>query len=221
MLKACIFDLDGTLADTLESMAYVTNEIMDQFGLRRLKVDDFRYYSGEGANMLMRRCLKDAGDTELVHYEEGQRLYRKMFAEDPMYKVTHYPGMPETIKALKEAGAKLAVCSNKPHPAAVKVISEMFGGDFDLVLGQSEEIKRKPSPEGPLKIAREFGVKPEECMYVGDTATDMQTGRAAGMYTVGALWGFRDRKELNENGADLVAEKPEELVRIYKGERDD
>ncbi len=103
MLKACIFDLDGTLADTLESMAYVTNEIMDQFGLRRLKVDDFRYYSGEGANMLMRRCLKDAGDTELVHYEEGQKLYRKMFAEDPMYKVTHYPGMPETIKALKEA----------------------------------------------------------------------------------------------------------------------
>ena len=97
----------------------------------------------------------------------------------------------------------------------------MFGGDFDLVLGQSEEIKRKPSPEGPLKIAREFGVKPEECMYVGDTATDMKTGRAAGMYTVGALWGFRDRKELNENGADLVAEKPEELVRIYKGERDD
>ena len=136
MLKACIFDLDGTLADTLESMAYVTNEIMDQFGLRRLKVDDFRYYSGEGANMLMRRCLKDAGDTELVHYEEGQRLYRKMFAEDPMYKVVHYPGMPETIKALKEMGARLAVCSNKPHPAAVKVISEMFGGDFDLVLGQ-------------------------------------------------------------------------------------
>ena len=171
--------------------------------------------------MLMRRCLKDAGDTELVHYEEGQKLYRKMFAEDPMYKVTHYPGMPETIKALKEAGAKLAVCSNKPHPAAVKVIAEMFGGDFDLVLGQSEEIKRKPSPEGPLKIAREFGVKPEECMYVGDTATDMQTGRAAGMYTVGALWGFRDRKELNENGADLVAERPEELVRIYKGGRDD
>ena len=174
MLKACIFDLDGTLADTLESMAYVTNEIMDQFGLRRLKVDDFRYYSGEGANMLMRRCLKDAGDTELVHYEEGQRLYRKMFAEDPMYKVVHYPGMPETIKALKEMGARLAVCSNKPHPAAVKVISEMFGGDFDLVLGQSEEIKRKPSPEGPLKIAREFGVKPEECMAFGDQYNDLE-----------------------------------------------
>ena len=83
MLKACIFDLDGTLADTLESMAYVTNEIMDQFGLRRLKVDDFRYYSGEGANMLMRRCLKDAGDTELVHYEEGQRSIEKCLQKTP------------------------------------------------------------------------------------------------------------------------------------------
>ncbi len=138
MLKACIFDLDGTLADTLESMAYVTNEIIDQFGLRRLKVEDFLYYSGDGANMLMRRCLKDAGEKEIVHYEEGQKLYRKMFSENPMYKVTHYPGRPETIKALKEAGAKLEVCSNKPHPAAVKVIAQMCGGDYDLVLGQTE-----------------------------------------------------------------------------------
>lgn len=221
MLKACIFDLDGTLADTLESMAYITNEIMDKFGLNRLKVEDFRYYSGEGANMLMRRCLKAAGDDALVHYEEGQKLYREMFAEDPMYKVAYYPGMPETLKALKKAGAKLAVCSNKPHPAAVKVIAEMFPGDFDIVLGQSEEIPRKPSPAGPLKVAQEFGVKPEECMYVGDTATDMQTGRAAGMFTVGALWGFRDREELDENGADLVAEKPEDLVRIYEGRTHD
>lgn len=221
MLKACIFDLDGTLADTLESMAYITNEIMDKFGLNRLKVEDFRYYSGEGANMLMRRCLKAAGDDALVHYEEGQKLYREMFAEDPMYKVAHYPEMPETLKALKKAGAKLAVCSNKPHPAAVKVIAEMFPGDFDIVLGQSEEIPRKPSPAGPLKVAQEFGVKPEECMYVGDTATDMQTGRAAGMFTVGALWGFRDREELDENGADLVAEKPEDLVRIYEGRTHD
>ena len=87
MIKACIFDLDGTLADTLDSMAYVTNIIMEKFGLKTLPVDNFRYYSGEGANMLIRRALKDAGDPELTHYEEGQRLYREMFAADPMYKV--------------------------------------------------------------------------------------------------------------------------------------
>ena len=214
MIKACIFDLDGTLADTLESMAYITNIIMEKFGLKTLPVDNFRYYSGEGANMLIRRALKDAGDPELTHYEEGQRLYREMFAADPMYKVVPYEGMPETLKELKKRGIRLAVCSNKPHPAAVKVIAQLYGDDFDMVLGQSDAIRRKPAPDGPLMIAGKFGVRPEECMYVGDTSTDMKTGKAAGMFTVGALWGFRDREELNANGADLVAEHPTDLVKI-------
>lgn len=216
MKKVCIFDLDGTLADTLESMAYVSNVIMKKFGLQELLVENFKYYCGEGANMLMRRCLKDAGDEELVHFEEGQRIYRDMFAEDPMYKVVHYEGMPETIKKLKEMGVKLAVCSNKPHPATVKVIAQMFPGDFDIVLGQSNEIRRKPAPDGPLLIAEKFGVQPEECMYIGDTSTDMKTGKSAGMYTVGVLWGFRDEKELNENGADIIVQKPEELLALCK-----
>ena len=112
MIKACIFDLD------------------------------VRYYSGEGADMLMQRALKDAGDKELIHYEEGRRLYREMFAADPMYKVVPYEGMPETLKELKKRGIRLAVCSNKPHPAAVKVIAQLYGDDFDLVLGQSDAIRR-------------------------------------------------------------------------------
>ena len=214
MIKACIFDLDGTLADTLESMAYVANEIMQKYGLKTLLTDNFRYYSGEGADMLMQRALKDAGDKELIHYEEGRRLYREMFAADPMYKVVPYEGMPETLKELKKRGIRLAVCSNKPHPAAVKVIAQLYGDDFDMVLGQSDAIRRKPAPDGPLMIAGKFGVRPEECMYVGDTSTDMKTGKAAGMFTVGALWGFRDREELNANGADLVAEHPTDLVKI-------
>lgn len=214
MIKACIFDLDGTLADTLESMAYVANEIMQKYGLKTLPTDNFRYYSGEGADMLMQRALKDAGDKELIHYEEGRRLYREMFAADPMYKVVPYEGMPETLKELKKRGIRLAVCSNKPHPAAVKVIAQLYGDDFDMVLGQSDAIRRKPAPDGPLMIAGKFGVRPEECMYVGDTSTDMKTGKAAGMFTVGALWGFRDCEELNANGADLVAEHPTDLVKI-------
>ena len=216
MIKACIFDLDGTLADTLESMAYVANVIMKKFGLKELPVDNFRYYSGEGANMLMRRCLKDAGDPELTRFDEGQRLYREMFAADPMYRVKHYPGMPETLRSLKEQGVRLAVCSNKPHPAAVKVIAQMFDGLFDLVIGQSDAVKRKPAPDGPLLAARELGVTPEECMYVGDTRTDMLTGKAEEMFTVGALWGFRDLKELTESGADAVAEQPADLLKLFE-----
>lgn len=221
MLKACIFDLDGTLADTLESMAYVTNIILEKYHLKRLPVDGFRYYSGEGAHMLIERCLKDAGDIELIYQDEAERAYREMFAADPMYKVVHYEGMPETIKGLKDRGVKLAVCSNKPHLAAVKVINQMFGDSFDIILGQTDDIPRKPSPAGALKIAEDFGVRPEECMYVGDTHTDMETGKAAGMYTVGALWGFRDREELEKSGADRVAEKPKDLIIIFEESKND
>ena len=214
MIKACIFDLDGTLAYTLDSMAVVGNEVVRKYGLKPMPIENYRYYCGNGADMLVKSLLVDAGDPELLHYEEARALYRKEFDKDPFYKIQHYPGMPETLKKLKEHGMKLAVCSNKPHPAAVKVIAQLFDGEFDMVVGQSEAIRRKPAPDGPLMVAEKFGVKPEECMYVGDTSTDMKTGKAAGMYTVGALWGFRDRKELNENGADLVAEKPTDLVKI-------
>ena len=127
MIKACIFDLDGTIADTLESMAYVANEIMEKFSLKPQPADNFRYYSGEGADMLIRRCLIDAGDPELVHYEEVRELYRRKFDEDPLYKVVPYKDMPETLQKLKHTGLKMAVCSNKPHVAAQKVLwQEMY-----------------------------------------------------------------------------------------------
>ena len=216
MIRACIFDLDGTLANTLDSMAYVANEILRNMGLKEQPADNFKYYSGEGADMLVRRCLIDAGDPELVHYEEVRNLYRRKFDEDPLYKVVPYDGIITMLRQLKDHGAKLAVCSNKPHEAAIKVIAKLFPGYFDLVLGQSDQIRRKPAPDGPLKAAEEFGVKPEECMYVGDTKTDMLTGTAAGMFTVGALWGFRDREELESNGAQIIAEKPLDLLKIYK-----
>ena len=214
MIKACIFDLDGTLENTLESMAYVANEILEKMNLRPQPVENFKYYSGEGADMLIRRCLKDAGDPELKHYEECRSIYRKKFDEDPLYKVVPYEGIKETLLELKKRGMKLAVCSNKPHVAAIKVIDRMFAGYFDLVIGQSEAIRRKPAPDGPLKAASEFGVSPKECMYVGDTKTDMETGNAAKMHTVGVLWGFRDRQELEDNGAEVIAEKPRDLLQI-------
>ena len=216
MIKACIFDLDGTLADTLDSLATVANGVLRDFGLRELPRENFKYYAGEGATMLVRRCLKDAGDPELTLLEKMDQVYRERFNANPLYLVRAYEGMPETLRQLKEEGMFLGVCTNKPQEAALKVIQTLFGDVFDEIVGQQEGLPRKPAPDGALLLASRFGVQPQECMYIGDTATDMQTGLGAGMFTVGALWGFRTREELEENHAQELAESPADLCRIRR-----
>ena len=192
-------------------------EVVRKYGLKPMPIENYRYYCGNGADMLVKRLLVDAGDPELLHYEEARALYRKEFDKDPFYKIQHYPGMPETLKELKKRGVKLGVCSNKPHEAAVKVVERMFGSQiFDAVMGQSDSVRKKPAPDGPLKIAEQFGIKPEECMYLGDSGTDMQTGKAAGMYTVGVLWGYREKEELLKNGADYLVDSPEDILDLYE-----
>lgn len=216
MIRVCIFDLDGTLANTLESMAHAANAVLGLFGMGELPVDNFRYYCGDGAEMLVRRILKDAGDEELKYFEQAAPAYREIFKQDPLYHVTPYEGMREVLKKLKDHGILLAVCSNKPHGPTVQAITGLFGDTFHMILGQQEGLARKPAPDPALRIAGELGVKPEECMYIGDTHTDMETGNSAGMFTVGALWGYRDREELVSSGAQALAKTPEELWEILQ-----
>ena len=214
-MKACIFDLDGTLANTLESMSVSANQVIEPFVYAPLPTENFKYYAGDGARILVERVLRDAGDQDLIHLEEVYQAYSAIFDQDCTYKVTVYDGMEETLEKIKSMGIKLAVLSNKPHAQTKKVISNLFGDElFDWVQGQQEGIEKKPDPSGALAIAKAFGVKPEECMYVGDTNVDMMTGNRAGMFTVGVLWGFRDRKELIEHHAHALAEKPEDLMRL-------
>lgn len=213
MYKVCILDIDGTLLDSVESIAYVGNLVLEAYGLTPQPVAAYNYFAGDGANETVRRSMIAAGDTALSHFEEGCVLYRELFAKDPLYKVTAFSGMKETLAELRKQGVRLAVLSNKPHNAAVTAIETIYGKDcFDVIIGQQEGIPRKPSPEGAWMIAEQFGARPEDCMYVGDTNTDMQTGKAAGMLTIGVTWGFRDRKELEENHADQIIDHPSELL---------
>ena len=206
-MKACIFDLDGTLANTLESMSVSANQVIEPFGYAPLPAENFKYYAGDGARTLVERVLRDAGDQDLIHLEEVYQAYSAIFDQDCTYKVTVYDGMGETLEKIKSMGVKLAVLSNKPHAQTKKVISNLFGDElFDWVQGQQEGIEKKPDPSGALAIAKAFGVKPEECMYVGDTNVDMMTGNRAGMFTVGVLW--------IEHHAHALAEKPEDLMRL-------
>lgn len=212
-MKTVIFDLDGTLADTLESIAYCTNKALAQFGLAPFPVKRYRYFVGDGAAELIRRSLLASGDQELIHYDAMVESYGHIFEQDCMYKVAPYEGIPDTLRSLKEKGVKLAVLSNKPHERTVEVVQTLFGDHlFDVVQGQTPAINKKPSPDGVFAIAEQIGAAVDEILYVGDTDTDMKTGKAAGVFTVGVLWGFRDRSELEDNHADKIIAHPRELV---------
>lgn len=213
MKKAVIFDLDGTLTNTLKSLWKSTNMALATAGLPPHEIDSYKYFAGNGAKELIRKSLIADGDAELVHFDSVMEAYNRIFEEYCMYEVKPYDGIPELLKALKEKGLHLAVNSNKPQPRTVDVVEEIFGKDtFDLLVGQCEERRRKPAPDGVNYILEQLHLNKEDVLYIGDTCTDMQTGKSAGVFTVGALWGFRVRQELVENHADAIIEKPLELL---------
>lgn len=217
MIKACIFDCDGTLLDTLESISYCGNRALKDFGFREFGRDDYRYFVGDGAANLVRRALIKAGDATCSRFEEVFQRYKEYFAVDCMYEVKPYRGIVQTLRRLRDAGTACAVLSNKPHIQTCQIIRDMFeDGLFAYVQGQEDGLPIKPSPDGALKIAGALGVDAEECLYIGDTGTDMQTGNRAGMNTVGVLWGFRDRKELEQNHAGVIIREPEEITDLLK-----
>lgn len=213
MKKAVIFDLDGTLTDSLDSIKISADKTMEKYGYGPYTREQYQYFVGEGAAVLIERCLEAGGDTAHVHFPEAFAEYQKIFEQYCMYHVKPYDGIGELLSALKERGVKIAVLSNKPHKRTVDVIEAVFGkGYFDVVQGQAEGIPRKPSPEGVFRILEVLGLTSSDILYLGDTGTDMQTGKGAGAFTVGALWGFREKNELLANHADAIIENPLQLL---------
>lgn len=214
-MKAVIFDLDGTLSDSIASIKYCGDRALEPFGYGPFSESDYKYFIGDGVVNLIKRALAAAGDKELVHFDEALALYRKYFAVDCMYQVKPYEGIPELLAALKERDMKIAVLSNKPHDQTIDVIETLFGkGYFDIIQGQKEGVPIKPDPSGVFAILEQLDLMSNEILYLGDTATDMKTGKGAGAFTVGALWGFRDRKELEEGHADAIIGHPLELLNL-------
>ena len=214
-MKACIFDLDGTLTNTLESMTYSVNLTLEEMGLSKITKDQCRMFVGNGARVLIEESLKVSGDPKASRIEEGMKIYGRIFDQNCTYHVTPYEGIPEMLKALKDKGIQLAVLSNKPDRQTVKVVKAIFGEElFDYAQGQKEGIRRKPEPDGVWYLMEQMHVSKEECLYIGDSEVDAATGRNAGLKTIGVLWGFRDRKTLETAGADHLIERPEELLQF-------
>ena len=220
MYKVCIFDLDGTLTDTVESLTYSVNATLSELGLSQITEEQCKAFVGSGARKLIERSLKAAGDPELLHVEKAMEVYGRVFKENCTYHVAPYEGIVEMLDALKALGVRLAVLSNKPHLQTKDVVATFFGADtFTCVQGQKEGIPRKPDPAAVFMIAKELNVATEECLYIGDSDVDMQTGNAAGVTTIGVTWGFRSREVLKENGAAYIVDKAQEIISIVKGEK--
>ena len=215
-MKACIFDLDGTLTNTLESMTYSVNLTLEEMGLSKITKDQCRLFVGNGARVLIEKSLKAAGDTDASRIEEGMEIYGRIFDRNCTYHVTPYEGIPEMLKALKDKGIQLAVLSNKPDRQTVKVVKAIFGEElFDYAQGQKEGIRRKPEPDGVWYLMEQMHVSKEECLYIGDSEVDAATGRNAGLKTIGVLWGIPGtEKTLETAEVDDLIDRPDELLQF-------
>ncbi len=212
--QGVLFDLDGTLADTLADLANATNAALAQLGCPTHPLDAYRQMVGDGVRQLLGRALP-LDKQDLV--EQAVRLMREHYDQHCFDLTRPYSGIPELIAALRARGLTLAVLSNKPDDFTRRMVDHYFApSPFAITRGQRAGMPLKPDPAAALQIARELGIPASHWLYLGDTNTDMRTARAAGMHAVGVLWGFRDRAELLESGAQDIIAAPGELPALLE-----
>ncbi|MHC4153525.1 MAG: HAD family hydrolase [Planctomycetota bacterium] len=209
-----MFDLDGTLLDTLLDIANSVNAALTAFGFPTHPTDDYRYLVGDGRDCLINRVLPKSGLDDRIVSDFSTVVtaeYAKRWAEN----TKPYPGVPEMLAALEESALRKAVLSNKPHEFTRITVEKLLSGfSFDMVQGMTPSVPRKPDPAAALQIARQLQVSPSNILYLGDTNTDMQTANGAGMFAAGALWGFRTADELLGSGAKVLLEKPLDVLSL-------
>ncbi|MEE4242018.1 MAG: HAD family hydrolase [Desulfopila sp.] len=211
--SSVIFDLDGTLLDTLEDLADAGNKVLMQSGYPTHPVEAYKYFVGDGLQALIEKITPESA----THADVSTcfDLFKTVYAQGWRIKTSLYPGVEDLLNGLRKAGLNVAVLSNKPHDFTLLCVDHFFPRvSFQSVYGQREGVPKKPDPAGALHIAAELGVEPESCVYVGDTKIDMHTGKSAGMFTIGVLWGFRTADELREHGADILVQHPTELLDV-------
>lgn len=214
MYKAVIFDLDGTLLNTLTDLYNSVNHALRTFGFPERTIDEVRRFIGNGVKKLMERSTPVGTDEETN--AECLDVFREHYLIHMADNTAPYEGVNELIEKLRESGIKTAVVSNKLHPAVVGLCKDYFPG-IECAIGVSVEEERKPNPVNVLKVLDTFSLKSDECIYVGDSEVDVQTAHNASLKCIGVTWGFRDEDELIENGADFIAHNTEEVLKQVSG----
>lgn len=212
--KAVIFDLDGTLLNTLDDLADSANHILSELSLPTHDYESYKYFIGNGIPKLIERCLP--ADKQELH-SEALSMFSEYYALHSKDKTAPYNDIKELLQNLSKKGLKLGVITNKAHDIAVKVVEDYFGkAIFGCIRGLDSSIKAKPDPVGALSVAEKLGVSPSEVLYIGDSGVDMQTAKNSGFTALGVLWGFRQKSELIENGAEHIAEKPLDILKFIQ-----
>lgn len=212
--KTLIFDMDGTLIDSLEDIALCMNEVLKSLNLPTYEIADYKYFVGGGVDILVDNALDK--NTSIETKNLVTKEFKKIYDQEVHNNTKPYEGIYELLDQLN-GKYNLAILSNKPHEFTIAYAKKFFHMyDFKEIHGQKSHIAKKPDPIAALNIAKDFNVDTQDCFFIGDTKVDMQTSKNANMRGIGVLWGFRDENELRENGADFTVEKPIDILKILE-----
>lgn len=212
MKHAVIFDLDGTLLNTLGDLRAATNHALEVRGLPPHSMEEIRQFIGNGIRLLICRAMPEG--TPEAEIDAALDDFKAYYAAHIHDRTVPYDGIPQLLTALRKRGIKVAVLSNKIDSASQQLIEFFFPGKTDVVFGEHVGVPRKPDPTSCRMVMQQLGVQPEQVLYVGDSGTDMQTAKNAGLYAVGVTWGFRSKEVLLEYGADVLVHRPEQILQI-------
>ncbi len=217
MYKLVVFDLDGTLANTLSDLANAVNTALKSENLKTHPVERYNQFVGNGVNVLIRQALEDKGDDKAL-CGRVKSFFDSYYKEHLCDCTTSYDGISQMLSKLEDSGIKTAVHSNKPHEYVPYILDKLFPEHkFDIVLGNCDDFERKPSPQALEYMIESLGVEKTQVLYVGDSDVDVFTAHNACVKVCGVAWGFRGEKELLQAGADFIAHNANELLYIIKG----
>ena len=213
-----IFDLDGTLLDTLEDLTNATNAALHYNGFSARSTEEVRAFVGNGIGNLIKKAVPE--NTTQEDYDTTLGYFKDYYEMHCMDKTGPYEGILEMLDQLSKKGYRMAIVSNKIDSAVKELKDKFFGNYLSVAVGEQEGLKRKPAPDMVLEAIRQLGVNQEAAVYIGDSQVDLQTAEASNLPCISVLWGFRDREVLEENGGRLFAETPADIVRILETKQD-
>lgn len=216
-ITTIVFDMDGTVLNTLEDLTVSMNYVLDRFNMPGHRLEEYRLFFGNGVKEALRLSLPEGASADII--DEMMVVFKEHYDAHCLDRTRPYDGIVDVMRQLKEKGYRLAIVSNKID-SAVKELNDRFFADYvDIALGEKTGINRKPAPDMVDAALKEMGSTKEESIYIGDSEVDLMTARNSELPCISVLWGFRDKKYLIEQGADCFADRPEDIIRILAGEK--